>query len=126
MYKDAKLLNDEGVMTRTLIVERRVLTGILHTVHDVHALFTRYRLEWMDRSIRCYNEKVVREFYASYVETLWSSLDRRSNPAKQAPLDHLRICGRRVDISLPTICRFLYGADTDATRELLTLELDYR
>ena len=49
-----------------------------------------------------------------------------SNPSKQAPLDYIRVRGRRVDISLPTIRRFLYGADTDATRDLLTPEFDYR
>ena len=53
-------------------------------------------------------------------------LDSWSNPAKQAPLDHLRARTRRVDISLPTIHWFLYDADTDATRELLTPKFDYR
>ena len=68
----------------------------------------------------------MREFYASYVGTLQSSIDRRSNPAKQVPLDHDRVCGLKVDISLPAIHRFLYGADTDVTREPLTPEFDYR
>lgn len=73
-----------------------------------------------------YSEELVREFYASYIATLSASLDRQSNPSKQAPLTYIRVCGRRVDISLHTIRRFLYGADTDANRAPLTLEFDYR
>lgn len=42
------------------------------------------------------------------------------------PLNHVQVRGRRVDISLPTIRHFLYGADTDVTKDPLTLELDYR
>ena len=68
----------------------------------------------------------MRDFYAAYVVTLRASLDRRTNPAKHAPLEHVRVCGKRVDISLPAIRRFLYGADTDATKTPLTPEFDYR
>ena len=32
----------------------------------------------------------------------------------------------QVDISLPSICRFLYGKSIDATRPRLTAEFDYR
>ena len=113
-------------MTRTLIGEWRVLTVTFHTVPDVHALFTRHRRKWMARSVGCYSDEVVREFYASYVATIRSFLDRRSNPAKQAPVDHLLVRGNRVDIILPTICRFLYCTDTVATREILTPEFDYQ
>ena len=58
--------------------------------------------------------------------TLRGSLDRRANPTKHAPLEHVLVFGKRVDISLPAICRFLYGVDSDATRTPLTLEFDYR
>lgn len=47
VYTDAKLSNYKGVMTGTLTLERRVLTGCLPTMPAIHALFTRHRLEWM-------------------------------------------------------------------------------
>lgn len=59
VYRDAKLLNDKVVVTRTLTVERQVLIGSLCTVPDVNALFTRHRLEWIARSVGRYNEEVV-------------------------------------------------------------------
>ena len=58
--------------------------------------------------------------------TLRAILDRRANPAKHAPLEHVPVRGKWVDISLPAIRRFLYGADTDATRTPITPEFDYR
>lgn len=110
------MLNDKGVMTRIRTVERRVLKGSLHAVHAIHALFTSHHLEWMARSVGRYSEELVREFYSSYITTLWESLDRRSNPAKQAPLSYVLVRGHQVDISLPTIHCFLYGTDIDASR----------
>ena len=80
----------------------------------VHDLFTRHQLEWMTRSLGGYNEVIVREFYPSYVVTLRASLDKRATPTKHTPLDHVRVRGKRVNISLPTIRRFLYFVDTDA------------
>lgn len=47
IYSDVKILNERGVMTRLVTVERRILTGSLHTVPEVHRLFTRHKLEWM-------------------------------------------------------------------------------
>ena len=49
VYSDAKFLTDKGVMTRTLTLERRVLTA---------------------RPLGRYSEELVREFYPSYVATL--------------------------------------------------------
>ena len=72
------------------------------------------------------SEEMVREFYASYVATLRSQIDRQPAPAKQAPLEQFRVRGMQVDISLPAICRFLYGEGVDATRTPLTAEFDYR
>ena len=69
---------------------------------------------------------MVREVYASYVATPRSQIDRRAAPAKQAPLEQVRVRGVHVDISLPAIRRFLYGEGVDATRTPLTAELDYR
>ena len=71
-------------MTRTLTLERRVLTESLPTMPEMQNLFTRYCLEWTARSLGCYSEERVREFYASYVATLRSQIDRRAAPAKQA------------------------------------------
>ena len=64
------MLNDKGVMTQFVIVERRVRIGSLHVVPLEHYLFIRHRLEWMARSVGSYNEYIVRGFYASYVGTL--------------------------------------------------------
>ena len=69
---------------------------------------------------------MVREFYASYVATLRSQIDRRTAPAKQAPLQQVRVRGVQVDISLPAIRRFLYGESEDATRTPITAEFGYR
>ena len=69
---------------------------------------------------------MVREFYASYVANLRSQIDRRAAPAKQAPLEHVRVQGVQVDISLPTIRRFFYGESADATRTPHTSEFYYR
>ena len=91
VYLDAKFLNDKDVTTRTLTLERWVLTGSLPTMPEIHNLFTRHRLEWTTRSLGRYSEKLVREFYASYVATLRSQIDRRAAPTKQAPLEQVRV-----------------------------------
>ena len=83
---------------------------------EIHNIFTRHRLEWTARPLGRYSEEVVREFYGSYVETLRSQIDRRAAPAKQAPLEQVRVRGMQVDIFLLAIRRFLYGGSADATR----------
>ncbi|TMX01568.1 hypothetical protein EJD97_024277 [Solanum chilense] len=93
VYSDAKFLNDKGVMTWTLTLER---------------------------------EELVREFYAFYMATLRSQIDRWAAPAKKAALEHVRVRGIQVDISLLAIRRYLYGEDVDANRTPLTAEFDYR
>ena len=45
VYSKAKLPNDKGFITRTLTLERRVLTGSLPTMPVIHTLFTRHRLD---------------------------------------------------------------------------------
>ena len=35
-----------------------------------------------------YSEELVKEFYASYVDTLKLQIDKRAPPAKEAPLEH--------------------------------------
>ena len=69
---------------------------------------------------------MVREFYASYVTTLRSQIDRRAASAKQAPLEQVRVRCVQVDISLSIIRRFLYGESIDAIRTPITAEFDYR
>ena len=81
VYSDAKLLNDKGVMTRTLTLVRRVLTGSLPTMPDIHNIFTRHHLEWTAHSFGRYSKGLVRVFYA-YVATLRSHIDRRDAPSK--------------------------------------------
>ena len=75
VYSDTKFLNDNGVMTRTLTLERRVLIRSLPTMPEIHNLFTRHQLEWTARSLGRYSEELIREFYASYVATLRSQID---------------------------------------------------
>ena len=73
-----------------------------------------------------YSKEMVQEFYASYVATLRSYIDRRAAPVKQAPLEQVRVRGVQVDISLSAIRRFLYGKSADATRTPITAKFDYR
>ena len=69
-------------MTRTLTLERRVLTGSLPTMPEIYNIFTRHRLEWTVHLLGRYSEELVREFYASYVATLRLQIDSRDAPAK--------------------------------------------
>ena len=73
---------------------------------EIQNLFTRYCLEWTARSLGCYSEEMVREFYASYVVTRRSQIYRQAAPAKQAPLEQVRVRGVQVDISLPAFVGF--------------------
>ena len=59
VYSDAKFLTDKGVITRTLTLERRVLTGSLPTMPEIHNLFTRSRLEGIARLLGRYSEEMV-------------------------------------------------------------------
>ncbi|TMW98412.1 hypothetical protein EJD97_004098 [Solanum chilense] len=43
----------------------------------------------------------------------------------RVPLEHVRVRGIQVDISLPAILRCLYGEDVDTTKTPLTAEFDY-
>ncbi|TMX04570.1 hypothetical protein EJD97_007517 [Solanum chilense] len=103
VYLDSMFLNDKRVMTRTLTFESRVLTISLTTMPVIHSLFTRHRLLWTARSFGCYSEELVRYFYASYVATLISQIDRRASLAKQAPLEHVRVCGIQIDACHPPV-----------------------
>ena len=89
VYNDAKLLNDKGVMAWYLTLKRRVLTRSLSTIQAIHALFTRHRLEWTSPNVGRYSEVMVQEFYASYVATLRSQLERQPTQAKHAPLEYV-------------------------------------
>ena len=61
---------------------------------------------------------------------MWLLSDHRSigglPPAKQTILEHVRVRGIQVDISLLAIRRYLYDEDVDTTRTPLTVEFDYR
>lgn len=86
VYRDAKVLNYKGVMTKSFTVERRVLIGSQNAVPEVHGLFTRHRLEWMGKCVGSYSEEIVQEFYTSYVVTLRYNFDRQAKPSKHDPL----------------------------------------
>ena len=60
VYSDTEFLNDKGVMTLTLTLERWVLTGSFPKMHEIHNLFTRHRLEWKACPLGRYSEEQVR------------------------------------------------------------------
>jgi len=125
IYRDAKMINDKQKMARLITEERRVLTGSLHTVPDIHRLFNFHRCDWMARDPGTYSEEMVREFYASYAATLRGSITKRSKPLAQDPLTSTMVRGCSVDTSPATISRFLYGPTTGHSWSLNTSEFDY-
>lgn len=88
------MLNDKMVITRFVSVERRVLRGSLHTITEVHILFTCQRLEWMAKSLQLYRKEVVKE-------TLKGSLDRRVNPVKRTHSQRFYFEAARWEFLLP-------------------------
>ncbi|KAG5615217.1 hypothetical protein H5410_015041 [Solanum commersonii] len=111
--RDAKMVNDKRE-NGPIRGRRRVLTGSLHTVPDIHRLFN------------LHNDEIVWEFYASYAATLRGSISKRSKPLPQDPLTSTLVRGCSVDISPSTIRRFLYGPTADHSWSLNTSEFDYR
>uniref|UniRef100_M1DZA4 Integrase core domain containing protein n=1 Tax=Solanum tuberosum TaxID=4113 RepID=M1DZA4_SOLTU len=126
IYRDAKMLNEKEKMARLITDERKVLTGSLHTIPDIHRLFQHHKCEWMGKELGTYSEKIVREFYASYTATLRGSIQRNANPRARTPLKDTLVRGFSVDISENTIHRFLYGPSPSHTWALNTAEFDYR
>ncbi|KAG5614513.1 hypothetical protein H5410_014337, partial [Solanum commersonii] len=117
IYRDAKMVNDKQKMVRLITEERRVLTGSLHTVLDIHRLFNLHKCDWMAREPGTYSEEMVREFYASYAATLRGSISKRSQPLAQDPLTSTLVRGCPVDIFPATIRRFLYGPTQSLTTD---------
>ncbi|KAG5620829.1 hypothetical protein H5410_006047 [Solanum commersonii] len=126
IYRDAKMVNDKQKMARLITEERKVLTGSLHTIPDIHRLFNLHKCDWMAREPGTYSEEIVREFYASYAATLRGSISKRSKPLAQDPLTSTLVRGCPVDISPATIRWFLYGPTAGHSWSLNTAEFDYR
>uniref|UniRef100_M1DP22 Integrase core domain containing protein n=1 Tax=Solanum tuberosum TaxID=4113 RepID=M1DP22_SOLTU len=126
IYRDAKMKNDKEKMAQLITEERRILTGSLHTVPDIHRLFNLHKCDWMTRDPGIYSEDIMLEFYASYAATLRGSISKRSKPIAQDPLTSTMVRGCPVDISHATINRFLYGPTTGHFWSLNTTEFDYR
>uniref|UniRef100_M1DZG9 Integrase core domain containing protein n=1 Tax=Solanum tuberosum TaxID=4113 RepID=M1DZG9_SOLTU len=99
IYRDAKMINDKQKMARTITEERRVLTGSLHTVPEIHRLFNLHKCDWMARDPGTYSEEIVQEFYALYAATLRGSITKRSKPLAQDPLTSTMVRGA-LDIGL--------------------------
>uniref|UniRef100_M1DVK8 Integrase core domain containing protein n=1 Tax=Solanum tuberosum TaxID=4113 RepID=M1DVK8_SOLTU len=78
IYLDARMQNQKEKAARLIIEERRVLTGILHTILDIHQIFYLHKCDWMARDHGTYSEEIMREFYASYAATLRGTLECRS------------------------------------------------
>jgi len=51
--------NNKRKMARLIIEERKVLTGSLHTIPDIHQLFNLHKCDWMDRDPGTYSEDIV-------------------------------------------------------------------
>uniref|UniRef100_M1DXB6 Integrase core domain containing protein n=1 Tax=Solanum tuberosum TaxID=4113 RepID=M1DXB6_SOLTU len=112
IYRDAKMKNDKEKMARLITEERRVLTGSLHTVSDIHRLFNLHKCDWMARDPGTYSEEIVREFYTFYAASLRGSISKQSKPLAEDPLTSTIVRGCLVDIPQATISRFLYGTTT--------------
>lgn len=95
-------------------------------VLEMHILLTLHKFDWMAQSLGAYSEDIAREFYASYVDTLLGSLDRRPRPAKQDPLKSTLVCGCRVDIFEVTIFRFFDSPIIGPHTTHNSAEVDYR
>ncbi|KAG5586310.1 hypothetical protein H5410_046744 [Solanum commersonii] len=80
------MLNEKEKMARLITEERRVLTGSLHTVPEIHRLFNLHKCDWMAQAHRTYNEEIVWEFYASYAAILRESISKRVKSTEQDPL----------------------------------------
>lgn len=76
MYRDAKLLNEKGVMTWLVTEEHPILTGSFPTVPEMHKLFDLHKCDCMARDMDNYCDEIVREFYASYVATIHVSINK--------------------------------------------------
>ncbi|KAG5581491.1 hypothetical protein H5410_052118 [Solanum commersonii] len=113
-------------MARLITEERRVLTGSLHTILEIHWLFNLHKCDWMARDPGTYSEEIVQEFYASYAATLRGSISKWSKPLVQDPLTSTMFRDCPVDISPATISHFLYGPTTGHSWSLNTTEFDYR
>lgn len=59
VYRDAKILNENRVMTRLITMELRVLTGNLHTIRDLHKRFNLPRFEQMAWDLGTYSDEIV-------------------------------------------------------------------
>uniref|UniRef100_M1DZH1 Integrase core domain containing protein n=2 Tax=Solanum tuberosum TaxID=4113 RepID=M1DZH1_SOLTU len=90
-------------MARLITEERRVLTGSLHTVPDIHRLFNLHKCD-------------------SYAATLRGSISKRSKPLAQDPLTSTMVQDCPMDISPAIISRFLYGPTTGHSWSLNTAE----
>uniref|UniRef100_M1DM43 Integrase core domain containing protein n=1 Tax=Solanum tuberosum TaxID=4113 RepID=M1DM43_SOLTU len=86
IYRDTKMKNGKEKMARTITEERRVLTGSLYTMPDIHHLFQRHKCEWMAHDPSTYSEEIVREFNASYATTLRGRIHKNAKAATQDPL----------------------------------------
>ncbi|KAG5632583.1 hypothetical protein H5410_004300 [Solanum commersonii] len=113
-------------MARLIIEERRVLTGSLHTIPNIHRLFKFHKYDWMVRGPMTYSEEIVREFYTFYAVTLRGSISKQSKPTTHDPLTSTMVRGCPVNISHATINHFLYGPTTGHSWTLNPTEFDYR
>uniref|UniRef100_M1DBZ8 Integrase core domain containing protein n=1 Tax=Solanum tuberosum TaxID=4113 RepID=M1DBZ8_SOLTU len=98
IYRDARMRNEKEKMAHLITEERRVLTGSLHTILDIHLIFQLHKCDWMARDPGAYSEEIAREFYASYAATLHGSIDKRSKPTAQDPLTTTMLDSLRDDI----------------------------
>ena len=73
VYSDEMILNDKGVMTQTLTLERWVLMGSLSMMPEIHNLFTRHRLERIARRL----DVILKSWYEDSTRHTWLLSDQR-------------------------------------------------
>ncbi|KAG5585349.1 hypothetical protein H5410_045783 [Solanum commersonii] len=70
------MINNKEKTARIVTEERRVLTGSLHIVPDIHRLFNLHKCDWMAQDLVTNSKEIVQEFYTSYASTLRGSISK--------------------------------------------------
>lgn len=99
---------------RHIYVKRPIDLSRLDRAPQLRAVFDRYQLELMTRTLDSYSLAMVREFYASYRANVVHPMCKHSGLRKfirQPQLEHMLVRGVRVDISTTTIHRVICSPD---------------
>uniref|UniRef100_M1DX37 Integrase core domain containing protein n=1 Tax=Solanum tuberosum TaxID=4113 RepID=M1DX37_SOLTU len=125
IYRDSKMINDKEKMALIVTEERRVLTGSLHTVPDIHQLFNLHKCDWMAREPGTYSEEMVWEFYASYAAILRGSISKWSKPIAQDPLSSTTRNADQREAVIPWLAKYI-AADGERAEWVAAPQLGIR